>query len=43
MTDTSLAGKLLIAMPDMSDPRFAKTVIYLCAHSGEGSMGLVIN
>jgi putative transcriptional regulator len=43
MSDSNLAGKLLIAMPDMSDPRFAKTVIYMCAHSEEGAMGLVIN
>lgn len=41
--DSNLAGKLLIAMPDMSDPRFAKTVIYICAHSDEGGMGLIIN
>ena len=41
--DTQLAGKLLIAMPDMSDPRFARTVIFMCAHSAEGGMGLVIN
>ena len=38
-----LAGKLLVAMPGMRDPRFAKTVIYMCAHSAEGAMGLVIN
>ncbi len=38
-----LSGQLLIAMPSMSDPRFAKTVIYLCAHNSEGAMGLVIN
>lgn len=42
-TDSTLAGKLLIAMPDMSDPRFAKTVVYMCAHSDEGGMGLIIN
>ena len=30
-------------MPDMSDPRFAKTVIYMCAHSDEGGMGLIVN
>ena len=42
-TETSLAGKLLIAMPEMSDPRFANTVIYMCAHSDEGSMGLIVN
>jgi putative transcriptional regulator len=39
-----LAGQLLVAMPQMLDPRFARSVIYLCAHSGEaGAMGLVIN
>lgn len=40
---TPLAGKLLIAMPDMSDPRFAGAVICLCAHSDAGGMGLIIN
>ncbi|MEO5336121.1 MAG: YqgE/AlgH family protein [Magnetospirillum sp. WYHS-4] len=39
----SLAGQLLVAMPGMPDPRFAKTVIYLCGHGPEGAMGLVIN
>ncbi|MEE8544858.1 MAG: YqgE/AlgH family protein [Alphaproteobacteria bacterium] len=38
-----LEGQLLIAMPQMSDPRFERTVIYLCAHSPAGAMGLVIN
>jgi putative transcriptional regulator len=38
-----LNGKLLIAMPAMSDPRFERSVIYLCAHSAAGAMGLVIN
>jgi putative transcriptional regulator len=38
-----LTGQLLVAMPAMGDPRFAKTVIYMCAHSGEGAMGLVVN
>jgi putative transcriptional regulator len=38
-----LAGKLLIAMPGMGDPRFEKSVILLCAHSAEGAMGLVVN
>ncbi|WP_090207297.1 YqgE/AlgH family protein [Yoonia litorea] len=42
-TVTKLTGKLLIAMPDMSDPRFAKSVIFMCDHSAEGGMGLVIN
>jgi putative transcriptional regulator len=38
-----LEGKLLIAMPGMADDRFARTVIYMCAHSPQGAMGLVIN
>jgi putative transcriptional regulator len=38
-----LAGHLLIAMPSMGDPRFEKTVIYLCAHNADGAMGLVVN
>ena len=38
-----LTGKLLIAMPGIGDPRFDKTVIYLCAHSEDGAMGLVVN
>ena len=41
--DPGLSGKLLIAMPGMSDPRFDKTVIYICAHSDDGAIGLVIN
>jgi putative transcriptional regulator len=38
-----LTGQLLIAMPQMSDPRFAHAVIYLCAHNADGAMGLVLN
>ena len=38
-----LDGKLLIAMPGMGDPRFDKAVIFMCAHSAEGAMGLIIN
>ncbi len=38
-----LAGQLLVAMPQMQDPRFVRTVIYLCAHTPEGAMGLVLN
>ncbi len=37
---TSYEGRLLIAMPDMPDPRFARSVILLCAHSPNGAMGL---
>jgi putative transcriptional regulator len=39
----SLKGQLLVAMPLMSDRRFARSVIYLCAHSEDGAMGLIIN
>ncbi len=38
-----LPGQLLIAMPTMSDPRFERSVIYMCAHTSEGAMGLVLN
>lgn len=38
-----LDGQMLIAMPAMSDERFARTVIYVCAHSTEGAMGIVVN
>lgn len=38
-----LSGKLLIAMPGMGDPRFEKSVVFLCAHSDEGAMGLIVN
>lgn len=38
-----LDGHLLVAMPNMPDPRFARSVIYLCAHTSDGAMGLVIN
>jgi putative transcriptional regulator len=38
-----LDGQLLVAMPGIGDPRFERTVIYLCAHSAEGAMGLVVN
>ena len=49
MTDKSLEelpfldGKFLIAMPGMGDPRFDHAVIFMCAHSPEGAMGLMIN
>jgi putative transcriptional regulator len=38
-----LDGKLLLAMPSMTDKRFARSVIYMCAHSNDGAMGLIIN
>jgi len=38
-----LTGQLLVAMPGMADPRFQRSVIYMCLHNAEGAMGLVIN
>ncbi len=38
-----LDGQLLVAMPTMTDPRFERSVIYMCAHTAEGAMGLVVN
>ena len=38
-----LSGQLLIAMPGITDPRFEKSVIYVCAHNSDGAMGLVVN
>ncbi|HEY8565529.1 MAG TPA: YqgE/AlgH family protein [Beijerinckiaceae bacterium] len=44
MTEANfLDGQLLVAMPGMGDARFARSVIYLCAHSAEGAMGIVVN
>ena len=41
--EDGLSGKMLIAMPSMGDPRFEKTLIYMCAHSDDGALGLVVN
>ncbi len=41
--DIDLTGQILIAMPGMGDPRFDKSVIFMCAHSPEGAMGLIVN
>jgi putative transcriptional regulator len=38
-----LDGQMLIAMPTMGDERFARSVIYICAHSSEGAMGIILN
>lgn len=44
MADTTyLTNHLLIAMPAMDDPNFAQTVTYICEHSDEGAMGVIIN
>ena len=38
-----LDGQMLIAMPAMMDERFTRSLIYICAHSSEGAMGIVVN
>jgi putative transcriptional regulator len=38
-----LDGQVLVAMPTIQDERFARSVIYVCAHSDEGAMGIVVN
>ena len=38
-----LDGQMLIAMPTMRDERFTRSVIYVCAHSTEGAMGIIVN
>jgi len=38
-----LTGQLLVAMPAMRDPRFSQTVVFMCAHTAESAMGIVIN
>ena len=39
----SLTNHFLIAMPAMADANFSRTVTFVCEHSGEGAMGIVIN
>jgi len=41
--ESSLTGQILIAMPSMADPRFSQSVIFICAHTKEGAMGIVLN
>ncbi len=41
--DGFLCGQMLLAMPNMEDPRFLRSVIYICAHSEEGAMGIIVN
>ncbi|MBV9346973.1 MAG: YqgE/AlgH family protein [Pseudolabrys sp.] len=38
-----LDGQMLIAMPSMGDERFERSLVYVCAHSAEGAMGLIVN
>ncbi len=43
MLDSNVEGQLLIAMPGMTDSRFVRSVVYMCSHSEQGAMGLIIN
>lgn len=43
MTEGSLAPTLLLAMPQMQDPHFARSVVLLCRHERDGAMGLIVN
>jgi putative transcriptional regulator len=43
MATSSLKNQLLIAMPGLADPNFSRTVSYICDHSDEGAMGIVVN
>ena len=43
LPNTSLANQLLIAMPSCTDPNFSKSVIYVCEHHVQGTVGLIIN
>ena len=40
---SDLSGRLLVAMPGMGDPRFDGSVVFVCAHSEDGAMGLIVN
>jgi len=42
-SESPLTGQLLIAMPAMQDPNFSGSVVYMCAHTPEGAMGIVVN
>lgn len=42
-TQDFLGGQLLVAMPTMNDQRFERSVIFLCSHSENGAMGLIVN
>lgn len=41
--ELDLTGSLLLAMPGMGDPRFDRSVVFLCAHSEDGAMGFIVN
>jgi putative transcriptional regulator len=41
--DVYLSNQMLIAMPNVNDPRFERSVIFICAHSADGAMGIIVN
>src|SRR4030081_2896227 len=43
MQSVNLTHHFLIAMPNMADPHFSKTLTYICEHNEQGALGLVIN
>lgn len=43
LENTNFTGHLLIAMPNLTDPYFAKSVTFICTHNQDGAMGIVIN
>ena len=43
MSTVNLTHHFLIAMPNMADPYFAKTLTYICEHNDQGALGLVVN
>src|SRR5260221_6279445 len=43
MSSINLTHHFLIAMPNMADPYFAKTLTYICEHNDQGALGLVVN
>lgn len=42
-TNQFLSAQMLVAMPNIGDPRFARSVIFICAHSEDGAMGIIVN
>ena len=43
MSSINLTNHFLIAMPNMADPYFSKTLTYICEHNDQGALGLVVN
>lgn len=43
MTNVDLTNHFLIAMPNMADPRFSRSLTYICEHNDQGALGVVVN